>query len=182
MVALVPDHVGFTMKSDPSLCWFLSQETSLPLVLTVIEERGIRPVLDVSFPRPGKAGVRCANLKDHGLTLKQGEQYRWSIALVVDHEQRSRDIVSGGMIERMAFDEACALGLPCSWSACEREAINRYAEAGLWYDAVSCLQELLQHAPGDRGLATALTRLLEQAEVPLPEECFREDSPCMQLN
>lgn len=182
VVALVPDHVGFTLKSDPSLCWFLSQATSSPLVLTVVEQEGIRPVLETPLAAPAKPGIRCVHLKDHGVRLKEGEQYRWSISLIIDAERRSRDIVSGGMIERMAFNEACALGLPCSWSACEREAINRYAEAGLWYDAVSCLQELLVLGPGDPDLSAALIRLLEQAQVPLPLRCFGDSLPCLQAN
>ena len=35
IVALVPDHVGLTVKQAPSLNWFLSKPTSLPIRFTL---------------------------------------------------------------------------------------------------------------------------------------------------
>jgi hypothetical protein len=167
LVALVPDHVGLTLKSDPSLCWFLSQPTTQPLTLTILDSRAIKPILETTLPSPARPGLQCVHLRDHGITLKEREQYRWFVTLVLDPDKPSRDIVSGGMIERIPFSEGCALGLPCSWT-CELDAVYQYAENGLWYDAIACLHELIKAAPDDPLLLRVLDHLLKQSDIHLP--------------
>ncbi len=167
LVALVPDHVGLTLKSDPSLCWFLSQATTQPLTLTILDSHAIKPILEATLPSPGRPGLQCVHLKDYGVTLKEREQYRWFVTLVLDPDNPSRDIVSGGMIERIPFSEGCALGLPCSWT-CELDTVYQYAESGLWYDAIACLYELIQATPDDPLLQKLLDHLLTQSDIHLP--------------
>ena len=166
VIALVPDHVGLTLKSDPSLCWFLSQPTTQPLTLTILDSRAVKPILEATLPSPARPGLQCVHLGDHGIMLKEQEQYRWFVTLVLDPDKPSRDVVSGGMIERIPFSEGCALGLPCSW-ACELDAVYQYAENGLWYDAIACLHELITAAPDDPSLPRVLDHLLKQSDIHL---------------
>ena len=168
LIALVPDHVGFTIKNDPSLCWYISQQTSKPVMFTVVDSRGIRPILERSLPTPVRAGIHCVRLRDYGVDLKEQEPYRWFVTLILNPNIPSQDIVAGGTIERIPFDEACTLGMPCSWGACEREAIYRYADSGLWYDAVSCLVELIEHDQDKDTFHKILDHLLKQSGVYLP--------------
>ena len=168
LIALVPDHVGFTIKNDPSLCWYLSQQTSKPVMFTVVDSRGIRPILEQSLPTPVRAGIHCVRLRDYGVDLKAQEPYRWFVTLILNPNVPSQDIVAGGTIERIPFDEACTLDMPCSWGACEREAIYRYADSGLWYDAVSCLVELIEHDQDKDTFHKILDHLLKQSGVYLP--------------
>ncbi len=86
----------------------------------------------------------------------------------LDPEKPSQDVVAGGMIERIPFDEACALDMPCSRTACEHEAIYRNAEAGLWYDAIGCLLDLLERKGNTDSLREMLDDLLRQSGVHLP--------------
>ena len=51
LIALVPDHITFTVKNDPALCWYLSLPTSRPVTLTVVDSRGIRPYSNKRFRR-----------------------------------------------------------------------------------------------------------------------------------
>src|SRR5262245_53634443 len=37
---LAPDHSGFTTSEQPSLYWFISKSTSLPVELTVMDPQG----------------------------------------------------------------------------------------------------------------------------------------------
>lgn len=164
VVALVPDHVGLTLKAQPSLCWYLSQKTSLPITFTLLDPRVIRPILEATIPASTHPGVQCLFLKEYGLTLDRGQQYRWAIVLAIDPEQPSRDVVSGGMIERMPFEEGCTMGLPCA-GACTEESVNRSAEAGLWYDAISCLCKLIEAAPTDLNLRKRRAALLRQIDI-----------------
>jgi hypothetical protein len=100
--------------------------------------------------------------------LKEREQYRWFVTLVIDPEKPSQDVVAGGMIERIPFDEACMLEMPCSWTTCQLEAVYRYAESGLWYDAIACLVELMEQEPDKQSLQRMLDHLLRQSGVDLP--------------
>jgi hypothetical protein len=168
LIALVPDHIAFTIKSDPSLCWYLSMNTSRPITFTVVDSRGIRPILEQSLPSPIRAGIHCIRLREHGIDLKEQEQYRWFITLVWNPEKPSQDLVAGGMIERIPFDEACALNMPCTWNTCELEAVYRYAESGLWYDAIACLLDLMEREHDRSALQKILDDLLRQAGVYLP--------------
>jgi hypothetical protein len=168
LTALVPDHVAFTLKNDPALCWYLSMHTSRPMTITVVDSRGIRPVLERQLPSPVRAGIHCTRPREYGVEFKEQESYRWFVTLVVDPKRPSRDVVAGGVIERISFDEACALDMPCSWTTCSREAIYRYSESGLWYDAISCLLELIEHDDDKDTLRQMLDHLLHQTGVYLP--------------
>ena len=168
LIALVPDHVAFTVKSGPSLCWYLSMHSSQPITLTVVDSRGIRPVLEQSLPPPLRAGIHCARLREYGLDLKEQEQYRWFVTLELNPDRPSEDVVAGGLIERIPYDEACALNMACTWTMCELEAVYRYAESGLWYDAIACLLELMEREVDKSRLREMLDGLLKQSGIELP--------------
>jgi hypothetical protein len=167
LIALVPDHVAFTIKNDTALCWYLSTQSSRPLTFTVSDSQGIRPLLETALPPPVRAGIHCVHLRDYGVTLKEQEPYRWFVTLAVDQDRPSRDVVAGGMIERIPYDEACMLDLPCSGASCDRAAVYRYAASGLWYDAITCLLALIDH-DRDPTLYRMLEALLHQSGIDLP--------------
>ena len=173
LIALVPDHVAFTVKNDPTLCWYQSVHTSRPMVLTVVDSRGIRPILEHSLPLPVRQGIRCLRPREYGVEFRVEESYRWYVTVVMDPNRPSLDVVAGGMIERISLDEACALGMPCPSSSCDTDGIYRYAESGLWYDAIACLVELIDHESDKDRLRLMLDHLLHQSGVHLP----RESSP-----
>ena len=168
LIALVPDHVAFTIRGGPSLCWYLSIHSSKPITLTVVDSRGIRPILEQSLPSPARAGIHCVRLREYGVDLREQEQYRWFVTLVLNPDRPSQDIVAGGVIERIPLDEACALNMPCTWTTCELEAVHRYAESGLWYDAIACLLELMEREKDPGRLQEMLDGLLKQSGIDLP--------------
>jgi hypothetical protein len=139
------------------------------MLFTMLDSRGIRPLVEQSLATPVHPGFQCVNLHDYGVDLKEQEPYRWFVTLVLDPHRPSRDVVAGGMIERVAFDEACALGMPCSRVRCDRDVIYQYAEAGLWYDAIGCLVELMQHNGDSPLLQPLLDGMLRQVGVRLPD-------------
>ena len=46
---LAPDHSGFTTSEQPSLYWYISAPTSLPVELTVMDPQGVQPILKPAF-------------------------------------------------------------------------------------------------------------------------------------
>jgi len=176
---LAPDHVGFTVKSEPILYWYLSKTTAVPVEFTLVDTRKISPVVEKSLPAPKQPGVQKIVLKDVGQALEPGVEYYWSISLITDPDSRSQDIMARGTIERIPFDEALMLDLVRS---CTRDVIYLYAERGVWYDAVGCVLELLDPFPNDEGLQRVLFSLLNQGRLILPYDGpVAHDQPVWQL-
>jgi hypothetical protein len=161
--ALAPDHTGLTIQEQPSLYWYLSKPTSYPVEFTIIDDRAIQPLLERRLSGSLQPGVQRVRLADYGLRLSVGVPYRWSVALVVDPENRSRDIIAGGAIERIAPPTELHAKLA---RAGKTRAPYIYAEAGLWYDALTAISDLIDAAPNDRMLRQERASLLEQIGLP----------------
>ena len=159
LVALVPDHVGLTVKKAPVLNWFLSKPTTYPLKFTLIDIRSVTPLHEGLIPTPVHAGVQSINLKDWGLALEPDVQYRWYISAIRNPDSPSQDIVAGGVIERCEFND-CLIYEPIL--TCERESELWNAEHSFWYDAMACLCELIDSSPSDQALRRQRAALLNQ--------------------
>ena len=156
---LAPDHSGFTTSEQPSLYWFISSSTSLPVELTVMDPQGIKPILETRLPPPVAAGVHRIRLSDFNIRLAPGAAYRWFVSVVPDGDRRSKDITAGGAIERVEMPEglkAKVAQVPTS------DLPSLYGEAGLWYDTVAAISELIEAAPQDQALRKQRTALLAQ--------------------
>ena len=159
LVALVPDHVGLTVKKSPVLNWFLSKPTTYPLRFTLIDLRSVMPLHEVLIPTPDHAGVHSINLKDWNLALEPDVQYRWYISAITNPDSPSKDIVAGGMIERCEFSACLTMGPILS---CDRKSILQNATNGFWYDSMACLCSMIDSSPSDQGLRRQRAALLNQ--------------------
>jgi len=156
---LAPDHSGFTTNEQPSLYWFISNSTSLPVELTVMDPQGVQPMLEARLPSPVKAGVHGFRLADYNIRLSPGAAYRWFVAVVPNSDRRSKDILAGGAVERVDIPEALKAKLT---KAKKSELASLYAEAGLWYDAIAAISESIEAAPQDNELRKQRAALLAQ--------------------
>ena len=156
---LAPDHTGLTAVDQPSLFWFISNPISLPLELTVMDPRRTQPLLETALPAPRQGGIQRVRLSDHGVRLEPGVAYRWFIAVVADPGRRSRDILSGGAIERADLPDELRARLATAQPQ-QKPAV--YAEGGYWYDALGTISDLIDGAPGDMTLQTERQDLLKQ--------------------
>lgn len=148
---LAPDHLGLTISERPTLYWYLSAPTAARIEVVVVDPRSATPVLD-TVVSGDRAGVQAVELAARGVRLEPGVAYEWSVAIVADPAQRSRDIVAGGAVMRVAPPDALR-GLAASPP--ERRAAA-LAAAGIWYDALAALS-------GDGVARGARAVLLEQA-------------------
>src|SRR2546427_7829487 len=156
---LTPDHVGLTSQAQPSLQWFLAQDVSSPLEITLIEPNRTPPLLEHRLAPPVRAGIHRLRLADHGVRLEPGVRYQWSVAVVTDPERRSRDLVAASVVERADVAEALRQQIG---RASPEELPALYAEAGLWYDALTALSDRIEAAPRDRTLHRQRAALLQQ--------------------
>jgi len=161
--ALAPDHSGLTTQEQPLLYWFISGPTSFPVELTITDPRVPKPLVETRLPSPVSAGVHTIRLADHGVRLTPGVQYRWFVAVVPDQGRRSRDILAGGTIERV--DGPQDLRTLVAQASRERLPFI-YAEAGIWYDALAAVSDLIERAPDNRDARRQRAALLAQVGLP----------------
>lgn len=153
---LAPDHVGFTLQEQPVLFWFTPTNHNLSYEFTLIADNAEAPIIETKLPSPTRGGVQQIRLADYKAKLVPGERYQWSVALVMDPDEPSANVVAKGAIERVTRDK-----LERSLSG-EADAPRRYAEAGVWYDALMAIADLMQANPADSDLSQMQLALLEQ--------------------
>ena len=93
--------------------------------------------------------------------------YRWFIAVVPDSDRRSKDILAGGAIERVDLQEDVKAKVA---KASDKELPFIYAQAGIWYDALKSISDLIDAAPQNQELRNERTALLKQVGLPSTNE------------
>lgn len=129
---LAPPQTALTNQSQPVLYWYLSPNDMSIVEISVIQEGVAPPLLETTLPPLQQAGVQRIRLADYGVSLQPGQDYRWSVAIVKDKEQRSGDIVASATLRYQ---------MP----AAPLDSIEQQAEAGYWYDALQ--QAIEKHSP-----------------------------------
>ena len=162
LMALVPNHTGLTIQSQPILYWFFSGRVPDQLEFTLIDEESIEPVLEENIHRPEKNGIACIRLSDFGIHLIRDVHYQWFVAAIPDPEQRSKDIVASGRIRRIAPSKGLMNKLN---HANNMEVPGIYAEEGLWYDALSTISGLIDADPNNTVLRNTRSDLLQQVGI-----------------
>jgi hypothetical protein len=160
---LAPDHTGLTTKEQPSLFWFISSQTSLPVELTIVDPNATQPLLETRIASPVQRGVHRLRLAEHGVKLATGVAYQWSVAVIPDPTRRSRDILASGTIERV---EATGELVQKLAGVRGEDLVWRYAQAGIWYDALEAVCDLIEGVPGDTTPRRYRAALLVQAGLP----------------
>jgi len=166
VTALVPEGRALTSLEQPSLSWYLSSSTPAPVEVTISDDRAVKPLLEVRLPQPVQPGVQRIRLSDYGVKLEPGIQYKWFVTVVVDSARRSRDVLAGGTIERVEASPELSARL----AGARPETLPMiYAEAGLWYDALGAITDLLDQTPNDPIAREGRAQLLSQAGLPKVE-------------
>jgi hypothetical protein len=160
---LAPDDRALTVSEQPTLYWFISNRTSLPVEVVLMDPDGIRPMLELNLAPPTQAGLHPIRLAEHGIRIQPGIAYRWYVAVVPDAGRRSRDILAGGTVERIVPPADLSSTLSTAGRA-ERVAV--YAGAGLWYDALTAVTTLVEQSPGDSVPRQQRAALLKQVGLP----------------
>jgi hypothetical protein len=155
VTVFAPDHTGLTTNPQPTLYWYLSKQAPVQIELTLLDEAGVKPLIEKTIATPLQGGIHALSLKDAGVTLAQGVDYRWHVALVFDPKMRSSDVTSSGTIRLVPTPDALSGKLAGA-------APGAYAAEGLWYDSIDALMQLINASPQDKQLRDQLDSLLTQ--------------------
>ena len=156
---LAPDHTGWTTKAQPTLYWYVSKRSAMELEFALAIDKVAIPVLEKIVQSQEHAGVHNLRLADHGIQLKRGVDYRWSVALIPDRRQRSKDIIASGTIQRVPLSQSLQTKL-AKVSAGKHVLV--YADEGVWYDALDAISTLIRKNPNNKALRKQRAALLEQ--------------------
>lgn len=169
---LAPDDVGTTTAEEPSLFWFQSKPSKAKFELTLLQENKAKPIVQVNIDQSAKAGIQRLKLSEHGGKLDVGVEYQWVVALVNDADNRSKDLVASGVIKRVAAPADLKQKI-ASAPASSLAAV--YADAGIWYDALSVLSDQIEAHPENKQLRQNRADLLRQVGLKAAAEADRAD-------
>ncbi len=129
LTILCPEEVGFTYQDQPTVFWFLNQSTAYPIEISII--RNTATVLNYHLPNGVNAGLQKIAIDAHDFKLKPDVDYEIIVALIIDSNQRTKDIVATGAIRLISTTDTNKtpenkVDLPAY-----------YAQQGIWYDSLS---------------------------------------------
>lgn len=156
---LAPDETGITTQEQPSLFWYQSKPADARFELTLLQDNKVKPIVQVQVERSTKAGIQRLKLSDYNAKLTPGVEYQWVVALITDPDNRSKDLVASGVIKRIEPNADLKAKLA---SAAPASAVGVYADAGIWYDALSLLSDQIDSDPGNKALRETRADLLRQ--------------------
>ncbi len=170
LVALVPVAGGKTLAEYPTIYWYMPETTASELEF-VLRDMNLKDVYRVkySLSKSIKGVLSTPGIKSITVPvipnlsgLQVGQEYYWGLGLVCNSQDRSKDIVAEGWIERVEPDRNLALRVR---QATPQERVALYADAGLWYEALATLVEVRRDRPNDKDLAEAWKTLFDSVEL-----------------
>lgn len=164
VMALVPEtHTGLSSHDQPSLYWFLSKPTTYPVEFVVQVGTEAKPFLETRLKPPAKAGIQEIRLQDYAVRLQSGVIYQWYVQIIPDQQDRTKDAVAGGFL---MFREANPDVLTALRQTPKEDAPRVLAEAGLWYDALTALANLITTAQSNQLYRQERAAILKQERLP----------------
>src|SRR5204863_3139698 len=100
--------------------------------------------------------VRLAKYK---VELQPDASYEWSVAVVPNADNRSKDVIAKGVIKRISAPGDLANRL-AQMGDLERAAA--YGQAGIWYDAFESVSNAIEAHPDAAALHAQRASLLQQ--------------------
>jgi hypothetical protein len=165
LMVLAPDHVGLTLREQPDLFWYQSKPSKAEFQLTMIAAGIVRPVLRVKKPEAAGSGIMRIDLEKNDVRLRKDVRYQWSVALVVDAKNRSKDIVASGFLKRTTPNTRLSSRL---LENNKGKLIQVYADSGIWYDAIETVSDMIDDEPKNKKYREWRAELLDQVGLSDP--------------
>lgn len=157
---LAPEQLARTLSDTPTFYWYADQAIGRHR-FTLVDDRSIDPLLEVTLDPVSDAGIYHLNLANHDVTLDQSGLYRWSIAASLDTDPIAAETVA----ETVFAYEDRADDVPSDASPA---ILAGYLSAnGYWYDLLDLVSREIDREDGERWRSLR-TRLLRQVDLTLP--------------
>jgi hypothetical protein len=164
IVVLAPGNEGLTVKGQPSLWWYQSQQSRFKEVTFILTEMSGRPRERMRIDlKAMPKGYNSLNLADPALNLdnvvlKSGVDYQWTIAVRSDEAGASvfNKIrrVDNPALEKLAVE-----------TPAEASTLKALSEAGNWYELFDSISRLARYFPDNEEALAARAKLIAQAKL-----------------
>lgn len=153
LVLIAPKTDPYTTKAQPTLYWFLPKAVSGKLVLVLTHVANGTVVAERAFEGSFERGIYGINLAQLGISLNENDKYEWSVR----SGSNGSAIATSALIQRVSATETLKRALAGS-----ADAVDAYAAAGMWYDAIAAISERIDANPNDPVLHDRRVELLGQ--------------------
>jgi hypothetical protein len=164
LTALVPENkIGRTVSEYPLFFFYLPQ-TDAQLAEFVLQDEKGKQIYQTTLKINNSSGVIGVSIpaNQNVSPLEAGKNYRWSLALICDTEDRSADVLETGIVRRVELSADIRSQLE---KAEPRQKTVIYAQNGIWQDALSTLAEARRAHPNDVQLAADWESLLDSVKL-----------------
>jgi hypothetical protein len=170
--ALTPNYqnVVTTASVNPTLYFYIpsTQATLGELVLTDEDE-----VYQTLFTLPGQPGIAKLTLQPQ-TTLVSGKQYKWSLMIICDRQDREQDISIQGKLKYQKLDKAIAQSLEAEDPLKKAEF---YANQGYWLDTLENAAKSRSKQPQEWTELLKSVGLGTMSNLPFVECCKPKNKP-----
>jgi hypothetical protein len=164
LTALVPEsQIGRTVSEYPVFFFYLPKADT-QLAEFFLEDEKENLIYQTTLKINNSPGVMSVSIPaNKNLSpLQVGKNYRWSISLICDTQDRGTDVFAVGMVRRIELSAEILRELE---TADPRQKTVIYAENGIWQDALSTLAAARRANPNDTGLAADWKSLLDSVKL-----------------
>jgi hypothetical protein len=167
LTALVPESlIGRTVSEYPVFFFYLPKTDFYDVELAefFLEDENGSLIYETTLKTNNAAGVMSVSIPANKKVspLEAGKNYRWSIALICDPDDRSIDMVARGIVRRVELSADILRELD---AADPRQKTVIYAENGIWQDALGTLAAARRANPNDTDLAADWESLLDSVKL-----------------
>lgn len=153
---------GLTVAERPTFWFYVPYPltSSRPVEFVLQDEKG-NDVYQTQFTEsetmPGVVGLQLPSTVD---PLEVGKRYRWFFLIYCNPEEPT---FVEGWVERVALNPTLKNQLDQATTPQQKAAV--YAEAGVWFEAVTTLAELRRQKPNDQALNAQWLDLLQSVDL-----------------
>jgi hypothetical protein len=160
LVTLIPeDHAALTTREQPTLYWYLGEPSTARVNVIVSRAQDEQPLIEKTLDGPFPAGIHAVDFAELGVRLEPEIVYKFYVELVPDPARRSKNVFSGGTLQRTppSAELRASLG-----SAGPGDRATAYAKSGIWCDALAEASARAAASPADASAQRQRAALLEQ--------------------
>jgi hypothetical protein len=167
-VLLPPTNLGLTTADYPQFFWFVPQTRAKSMKFSLFQGDDQDPtqqlIYEQTLDTPTAPGVvRFALPKaESAAPLQVDRDYFWTVTLVCQPDDPSRNISAEGWIQRVAIEPDLAKALATA-KASDRPQI--YAENGYWFETLASLANLRCENAGNAALTKSWVKLLTSVKL-----------------
>ncbi len=168
LTVLMPkNNIGTTIAPNPNMVWFVPKSTATEAEFVIVNQDLRQEVYFASFKIPEGENIVKLELPEE-LELEKGTNYSWSLALVCDFQDRSKDEVVRGLLERQELEKSLEVQL-------EEQAeepfkkVETYAKAKAWNETLLSILSLREKYPQEWRDFLASVELADLADFPVVE-------------